>query len=225
MDERAVRREFHKLYYGSGVWTRTTWMGIKTLKCPLDLWAYQEIVSTVKPDVIVETGTAYGGSALFLASVMDVLGKGSIISVDINAQRNQPVHPRIQYLAGSSTDPVIVERVRKAVGNSETVLVILDSDHKKDHVAKELQAYAPMVTAGSYLIVEDTNLNGNPVAPNFGEGPGEAVQAFLKSHKEFETDHSMEKFLLTFNPGGFLKRVDSSRLPTNPHAKVPPNAA
>src|SRR5437899_3592940 len=156
---------------------------------------------------------------------MDVLGKGSIISVDINAQRNQPVHPRIQYLAGSSTEPAIVERVRKAVGNSETVLVILDSDHKKDHVAKELQAYAPMVTAGSYLIVEDTNLNGNPVAPNFGEGPGEAVQAFLKSHKEFETDHSMERFLLTFNPGGFLKRVDSSRLPTNPHDKLPPNAA
>jgi cephalosporin hydroxylase len=211
MDERAVRREFHKLYYGSGVWTRTTWLGIKTLKCPLDLWAYQEIVSAVRPDVIVETGTAYGGSALFLASVMDILGNGSIVSVDIKAQSDLPVHPRIQYVAGSSTDPVIVERVRKAVGNIETVLVILDSDHHGDHVARELQAYAPIVTPGSYLIVEDTNLNGNPVAPNFGEGPWEAVRAFLKSHKEFEADPSMEKFLLTFNPGGFLKRVDTSR--------------
>jgi cephalosporin hydroxylase len=106
---------------------------------------------------------------------------------------------------------VIVERVRKAVGNIETVLVILDSDHHGDHVARELQAYAPIVTPGSYLIVEDTNLNGNPVAPNFGEGPWEAVRSFLKSHKEFEADPSMEKFLLTFNPGGFLKRVDTSR--------------
>src|SRR2546428_12951001 len=193
MDERAVRREFHKLYYGSGVWTGAAWMGIKALKLPLDLWAYQEIVTPGKPDVIVETGTAYGGSALFWASVMDVLGKGSIISVDINAQRNQPVHPRIQYLAGSSTDPAIVERVRKAVGNSETVLVILDSDHKKDHVAKELQGYAPMVTAGSYLIVEGTNLNGNPRATDFGVGTGGTVQGLLKSHKEFESGHSMEQ--------------------------------
>ena len=213
MNDRAVRREFHKMYYESGVWTRTTWMGIPTLKCPLDLWAYQEIVSALKPDVIVETGTAYGGSALFLAYVMDILGKGLIVSVDIEAQGNLPVHKRIQYLAGSSTDRGIVERVGEIVRNLPCVLVILDSDHRKEHVLMELQAYAPMVTTGSYLIVEDTNLNGNPVAPNFGEGPTEAVREFRVSHPEFETDSFGEKFLLSFNPGGYLRRTGNPRKP------------
>ncbi len=219
MDPKSIRREFHKMYYESGVWTKTTWMGFQTLKCPLDLWTYQEIISAVKPDFVIETGTAYGGSALFLASVLDIIGEGSIISIDIKTQGNLPVHKRIQYVAGSSTDVAVVERVRKAAENRQPVLVILDSDHRREHVRKELEAYSPMVTPGSYIIVEDTNLNGHPVAPSFGDGPWEAVQEFLKSHREFQKDSSPEKFLLTFNPGGYLRRVGDPRTPGRAKAR------
>lgn len=201
---------FHRLYFDARAfnmtWRNTYWMGTAILKCPLDLWLYQEILHAVRPAVVIETGTAFGGSAHFLGSMLDIVGTGRVVTVDIDERPGRPAHPRVTYVTGSSTDPAIVSHVASLVGDASPVLVLLDSDHAKDHVLRELECYAPMVSRGSYLIVEDTNLNGHPVDPEFGPGPMEAIEAFLPSHQEFEHDASMDKFFLTFNPKGYLKR-------------------
>ena len=208
--------DFHKLYYNSGVWaTSTKWMGVPVQKCPLDLWVYQEIINEVRPGLIIETGTAYGGSALFMAHVCDLIGHGYVTSIDIAKDESRPKHPRIRYWDGSSIDPRIVHAAMMNVEEtSETgnppVLVILDSDHSRDYVLKEMEVYAPLVSVGSYLIVEDTNVHGHPVCPDHGPGPFEAVAEFLKTHPEFEIDHSREKFLMTQNPSGYLRRKHGS---------------
>jgi len=200
-----ITSDFHRLYYDSTVFAETYWLGTPALKCPLDLWVYQEILHEIRPDLIVETGTASGGSAHFLASVCDLIGHGEIITVDIEENPDRPRHPRITYLHGSSTDRGVLEQARQRVEGRERVLVILDSDHRKEHVLAELAAYSRFVTPGSYLIVEDTNL-GHPVRPDFGPGPMEAVTEFLAAHPEFTSDATREKHLLTFNPRGYLRR-------------------
>lgn len=199
--------EFHKHYYVSGIWRRQTkWMGTKILKCPLDLWIYQEIIQDKRPDLIIETGTMYGGSALFLAHMMGLAKiDGKVISIDI-ADRNPPKHPKIDYVLGSSTKANIVERVKKAAAKYNKVMLILDSDHRQQHVLRELQIYSPLVSKDQYIIVEDTNINGNPVKEGWGSGPKEAVDEFLTNNSDFTVDTSCEKFYLTFNPGGFLLR-------------------
>lgn len=201
--------DFHKLYYDSRhkTWRNTWWLGIRANKCPLDLWVYQEILFELKPDIIVECGTADGGSALFLASICDLLNKGKIISIDIEKKKNRPKHKRITYLLGSSTSQVIEDKVQGFIRSSDGVMVILDSDHDKEHVFNELKIYSEFVTKGSYIIVEDTNINGHPVKPDFGPGPMEAVEEFLEKNKDFIIDKSREKFYLTFNPNGFLKKL------------------
>jgi cephalosporin hydroxylase len=205
--EPAIVRAFHRLYYSSGskTWSNTYWFGTQTQKCPLDLWIYQEILHEVRPAAIVETGTASGGSALFLAALCDLLGTGEIVTVDIE-DRPRPSHPRVTYLSGSSTAPEIVSRVKELVGDRGPVLVILDSDHSQAHVRDELAAYASLVTSGSYLIVEDSNINGHPALTEFGPGPMEAIDEFLATSSDFEIDRTREKFLLTFNPRGYLRR-------------------
>jgi cephalosporin hydroxylase len=208
--ERDVIQEFHKLYYYSNVagktWSDTWWMGVPVLKCPLDLWIYQEIIFRVKPDLIIETGTYKGGTAHFFASMCEFIGSGEVVTIDVEEYPNRPAHPRITYLHGSSTDPKIVQRITERAAAVNSVLIILDSDHTMQHVRQEMELYAPMVTKGSYLIVEDTNINGNPVLPESGPGPNEAIVDYLQSHPEFTIDRSMEKLLMTFNPGGYLKR-------------------
>jgi cephalosporin hydroxylase len=201
---------FHDLYYnglpGEGyIFQRTLWMNVPCQKCPLDLWIYQELIAELRPDLIVETGTAEGGSALFMAHMLDLVGKGEIVTIDIR-DLPRPAHPRIKYVLGSSSDPGLIQSL---LGSRppETRLVILDSDHRKNHVLKELTLLAPCVSIGSYVIVEDTKINGHPVFSTFGAGPFEAVQELLPSHPEFMVDDSKEKFLLTFSPGGYLKRV------------------
>ena len=210
-DERSVVSEFHRLYFDARAfnmtWRNTYFMGQPILKCPLDLWLYQEIVHVLRPAVIVETGTAFGGSALYLASICDLVGTGRVVTVDVTDRPGRPVHPRITYLTGSSVDPEIVARIRTGIGSASPVMVLLDSDHGRDHVLAELEAYAPLITKGSYLVVEDTNLNGNPVEPDYGPGPMEATEAFLADHPEFAHDAAMDKFLLSFNPRGYLKRI------------------
>lgn len=209
-DERALVDEFHRLYFDARAfnmtWRNTFWMGHPILKCPLDLWLYQEILHRVRPAVVIETGTAFGASAHFIASMMDLVGTGRIITVDIEARAGRPAHPRITYVTGSSVAPEIVEQVRDLVGAAAPVLVLLDSDHARDHVLAELEAYSPMVTPGSYLIVEDTNLNGHPADPEFGPGPMEALDTFLSANPPFAHDTEMDKFFLTFNPRGYLRR-------------------
>lgn len=199
---------FHRLYYDAHdtTWARTFWRGVPVLKCPLDLWVYQEILFETRPDLIVETGTFGGGSAYYLANVCDLLGAGAVVTIDVDPQRDLPEHERITYVTGSSVDGEIVAEVGRRAGRAERVMVILDSDHSRDHVLRELELYGPLVTPGCYLVVEDTNVNGHPVVPHFGPGPMEALTAFLEGNEEFEVDRGREKLLLTFNPSGYLRR-------------------
>lgn len=205
LDKAAVSRA-HDVFYASNAWTQATWLGSQALKNPLDLWVYQEIMAETRPDVVIETGTYRGGSAHFLASVCDLLGSGEVVSIDIEPQRDDyPEHPRITYLAGrSSTDPDVLAEVRERVGGRRT-MIVLDSDHSQEHVDAELEAYAPFVPAGCYLIVEDSNIG--QIRPDLMPGPLQSIETFLASRSDFVIDREREKFLLTFNPSGYLKRV------------------
>jgi cephalosporin hydroxylase len=182
------------------------WLGAQALKNPLDLWVYQEIMVETRPELVVETGTYRGGSALFLASMCDLLGVGEVVSVDVEPVRDDyPEHPRITYLGGrSSTNPEVVDEVReRAAGRS--LLLILDSDHSQAHVEAELDAYAPLVPVGCYVVVEDSNIGR--IRKDLMPGPFEAIEAFLTRSDAFEIDREREKFLITFNPSGYLRRV------------------
>jgi cephalosporin hydroxylase len=205
LDGAAVARA-HQVFYASNAWTQATWLGSQALKNPLDLWVYQEIIAETRPDVVVETGTYRGGSAHFLASVCDLLGSGEVVSIDIEPLREDyPQHPRITYLAGrSSTDAGVLAEVRERVEGRRT-LIVLDSDHSQRHVEAELEAYAPLVPVGCYLIVEDSNIG--QIRKDLLPGPREAVETYLAHTNEFEIDRAREKFLLTFNPNGYLRRV------------------
>jgi len=204
-----VINRFHRLWYRKagqgGTWHSIHFLGVPIWKNPLDLWVYQEILFEIKPALIVESGTSFGGSAYYLAKVCDWLDRGRVVSIDIEEQSGRPLHPRIEYLTGSSTSDVILTKIGNLARDAETVLVILDSCHEKDHVLAELRSYSPFVTSGSYIIVEDTNVNGHPVNKKFGPGPMEAVDSFLLEAPEFSIDRSREKLLMTFNPRGFLR--------------------
>lgn len=202
---------FHKLYYDSmdRTWKDTFWCGVRTAKCPMDMWIYQEILWETRPDLIIECGTAWGGSALFLASMLELTSDGEIVTIDIVAAdeiTGRPDHPRITYLTGSSTAPGIVADIHARAEAAERVMVILDSDHSYEHVTAELKSYAALVSSGCYLVVEDTNVNGRPVAPDFGPGPGEAADDWFSTETDFDRDSSREKFMMTFNPGGWFRR-------------------
>lgn len=207
--ERAVTSWFHRLYYlaPERTWENTRWLGTKIQKFPGDVWIYQEILHELRPDLIIETGTNWGGSAFYMASICDLLGHGRVLTIDLDAKPDPPEHERITYLAGSSTAPETLERVREHFVGVETCLVILDSDHSYEHVRDELRCYCELVTPGSYLIVEDTNIAGHPVLGGLPRGPYESVQEFLATDPRFELDLEREKFMMTFNPHGYLKRV------------------
>ncbi|HST52672.1 MAG TPA: CmcI family methyltransferase [Pyrinomonadaceae bacterium] len=209
---RIVRR-FHRLYYATSrrTWRNTFFLGVPVAKCPLDLWVYQEIIHEVRPDVIVETGTAHGGSALYMAATCEMVGCGRVISVDLAARANLPRHPRVTYVEGSSVARETFESVRSQIRPGERVMVVLDSDHSRQHVLAELRLYGELVTPGSYLVVEDTNVHGHPVFRSHGPGPHEAVADFLREDARFDADESREKFYMTFNPRGYLKRLPRPR--------------
>jgi cephalosporin hydroxylase len=205
---RVITNQFHRLYYYSrGTWKNTSWLGTPLRKCPLDLWIYQEIIHEVKPDVIIECGTFQGGSALFFANICDLVGNGRVLTIDIREYEKRPKHERVTFLVGSSTSEEIVKKVRNLVEQDERVMVVLDSDHSMHHVLNEMRIYGEFVTPGSYLIVEDTNINGHPVRPQYDPGPMGAVRIFLKENEAFAVDAVQEKFYLTFNPNGYLKRI------------------
>lgn len=210
-DEQAIVDAFHKLYYGQRVEGRQTvllsWFGHRILKCPFDIWTYQEIITETKPELIVECGTRYGGGALYLASLLDLRGgPGTVLTIDITAMKNRPVHPRIRYVAGSTLDADVVAQVRAAAAGKRT-MVILDSDHSAAQVAGELKIYPQFVTPGCYLIVDDTDLGGHPVMPEHGPGPTEALDEWYPTQADFVIDPSRERFMLSLNPRGYLKRV------------------
>jgi cephalosporin hydroxylase len=201
---------FHYFYYRDSetTWSTTNYLGVPIQKLPLDLWRYHDILWQTRPDVIVETGTNRGGSALFLAHLCDRLGTGRIITVDIVDRPEVPKHPRITYIVGSSTDPQIFAQVTGQLKPGERVMVALDSDHSRDHVVRELELYSPLVSRDCYLIVEDTNVNGHPVSRSHGPGPMEALEVFPWKKAGFEHDDQIvERYMVTFFPKGWLKRV------------------
>jgi cephalosporin hydroxylase len=212
MTRQDVIDDFLRLFHTSWLetWANTTWLGVPSEKPATDLWIYQEIIAELRPDFVIETGTRYGGSALYMATVCEALGHGRVITVDMQELASsascRPEHPRITYLTGSSTSPQTIEQLRRTVSGAQCVMVVLDSDHSMTHVSDELRLYRDLVTEGSYLIVEDTQFNGHPTAPDHGPGPWEAVEVFLKSAPEFSPDREREKFMLTFNPRGYLRK-------------------
>jgi cephalosporin hydroxylase len=170
------------------------------------MWVYQEILYETRPDLLIETGTQYGGSTRFYASVLDLLGAGEIVTIDIDTSAvhaDVHAHPRITVVESSSTDPALAADIRRRA-EGKRVMVILDSDHQRDHVARELELWSDLVSPGCYLVVEDTAL-GEAYLPGWG-GSLAALEAWLPGHPEFERDAGREKFLVTVNPGGYLRR-------------------
>lgn len=200
---------FHKLIYfhrRDSTWMNTYWMGVRVEKIPFDLWVQQEIIFETKPDLLIEAGTFDGGSAMFYASLFDLMGQGEVVSVDIAPQPNLPSHPRVEFITASSIAPSTIEFLRERSSGKRTML-ILDSDHSEAHVRQELALLSDLVSPGCYLIVEDTNVNGHPTLPEHGPGPMEALNDWLKTNPPFISDPSREKYMVTFHPRGYWKRL------------------
>lgn len=193
-------------------WFKNRWLGIPTWQNPLDVWVTQEIIVETEPQVIVEAGTFHGGSALLWAMILEQVDPdGEIITIDINNQSQRArAHPigreRVTFLTGSSTSERIVAKVKEQVAGRRA-LVILDSNHSRDHVFAELHAYADLVPVGGYIVVQDSVVNGHPVEWDQGPGPYEAIEDFLAEDDRFVVDRSRERLMMTANPMGFLKRV------------------
>ena len=160
----------------------------------------------MRPDWVIETGTGNGARALFLASMCELLAHGEVLSLDSEPAEGLPCHPRLHYRRGDPTGAETVADVRDTVGDARA-LVVLGTCADRATMAREVEAYGPLVPVGSYVVVADTIVNGHPVWPAFGPGPAEAVKQFLSAHGEFAPDPLMEKYSLTFNPGGFLRRT------------------
>jgi cephalosporin hydroxylase len=216
-----VTREFTTVYHDLKEQTfgSTSWLQVPLVKTPSDMLAFQQIIVETRPDLIVETGVYVGGSALLFASIQELLGiDGGVIAVDVDLSVvNDRVrdHPRIELIEGSSTDPKIVSRIRSAA-RERRVMVDLDADHRAHHVLEELQTYAPLVTPGCYLVVEDGFLGGRPVRPDAVPGPSEALEAWLAEDPPFEVDRWRERYLLTQNPRGYLRRTGDGRSARKP---------
>lgn len=201
-----------------------SWMGRPIIQNPVDIIALQEIIWNVKPDLIIETGIAHGGSLIYYASLLElnaVCGynpHAKIIGIDIELREHNrkkimehPLYRRIHLLDGSSVSSVIIEKVYEFSKNYNTILVILDSNHTHEHVLAELNAYAPLVTCGSYCIVFDTHIEYFTYAKRpWGKGnnPLTALKAYLEQHNEFEVDPIIDnKLFISVAPGGYLKRI------------------
>jgi cephalosporin hydroxylase len=204
-----------------------SWMGRPIIQLPQDILAMQELIWTVQPDLIIETGIAHGGSIIFSASMLELNAacggpedsKVLALDIDIRAHNRAAIeaHPlsrRIRMIEGSSIARDVVEQVRAGAAGRKRVLVCLDSNHTHDHVLAELEAYAPLVSVGSYCVVFDTLIEDMPgeMFPDRPWGPGNnpktAVHAYLKNHPEFEIDKAVEhKLLLTVAPDGYLRRI------------------
>jgi cephalosporin hydroxylase len=192
---RVVADAFHQLYYNSLAWDQNQFLGYPIQQCPFDLQVYQELIHRLRPEFIVQTGVAAGGSILHFAALLDLIGADGdavVIGVDIalSARARTLRHPRVRLIEGSSTDPAVVERV-KSFAPGGCGLVSLDSDHSAAHVLNELRIYRQFVGVGSYLVAEDTNVNGHPVFPHFGPGPYEAAAAFLQQEPAYIRDDSV----------------------------------
>ena len=202
-----------------------TWMGVPILQLATDILALQQIIWEVKPDLIIETGVAYGGSVIYSASMLELLGgEGEVVGIDIDIREHNrkaiekhPMFKRITLIEGSSIDEEIVTKVKEIAKNKKSIMVVLDSNHSHDHVLNELKIYSELVSVNSYIIVFDTNIErfhekvsvGRPYRPwGVGNNPWTAVQEFLTENDNFAIDKSIEnKIVLTSAPDGYLKKI------------------
>jgi cephalosporin hydroxylase len=203
----ATRRYHEELIVETKHFRDITWLNQPIWQNPLDLWTIQEAISEIRPALLIEIGTYRGGSALFCAHVMSLLGHGRVLTIDI-AKQHDLAHPRIEFLIGDSTDDEVVGRARAAARAADgPVMVILDGLHDRDHVARELELYGPLVTRGSLLLSQDGIIDQLEIFGDSRPGPLEANRAFLDRHPEFEYDRERnEKFLVTDHPLGWMRR-------------------
>jgi cephalosporin hydroxylase len=200
-----------------------TWMGRPIIKFPSDIVATQEIVWSVKPDLIIETGIAHGGSLVLSASLLEMIGgEGKVLGIDIDIREHNrkeieahPMMKRIQMIEGSSTAPEVIDQVRSIASKAKRVMVFLDSLHSHEHVYNELQLYAPIVTVGSYLVLPDTFIEYFPKGYyshnrpwDVGNNPMTAMRQFLEENNDFEVDQALcSKLMITEAFDGYLRRV------------------
>jgi cephalosporin hydroxylase len=197
-----------------------SWMGRPIIQFPQDMIAMQELIWEIKPDLIIETGIAHGGSLIYYASIMELIGKGEILGIDIDIREHNkkeieshPMYKRISMIQGSSIDQNIIEQVKEKAKGKKTIMVSLDSNHTHDHVLEELKLYSPFVTVDSYCIVYDTIIEDMPAKMydrpwDVGNNPKTAVWEFLKTNSDFEIDKSIDnKLMISVAPDGYLKRV------------------
>ncbi len=199
-----------------------SWMGRPIIQYPQDMIAMQEIIWEVKPDLIIETGIAHGGSLIYYASILELLGNGEVLGIDIDIREHNkreiekhPMFRRINMIQGSSIDAAIVDEVRKQAEGKKKIMVCLDSNHTHDHVLSELEMYAGFVSLNSYLVVFDTIVEHLPEGYfsqsrpwGIANNPKTAVESFLKTNSNFVVDESIDnKLLISVAPGGYLKRV------------------
>ncbi len=206
---RMTLREWLLRHQSEVIFDKCSWMGLTTVKNPLDAWIYQEILYEVQPDVVVEIGSWIGGGTLYLAHLMDIIGKGRVVSVDIDREHYRAKHDRITTITGDSSSEAVVSEVTRLC-EGKKVLVLHDGGHTREQVIKDLAAYSKLVSVGSYLIVEDGIVDlfeSDESLGLSGDGPLAAVEEFLKSNRDFVVDADRERYILTYNPRGFLKRV------------------
>ena len=208
IDAKEILRLANIIYFRSQVYDKTRWMGVRTAKCPMDMWMYQELIFRLKTDLIIETGTLNGGSASFFAHMLDIMGRGKVITIDINDDiQGRPQHQRIEYIKGSSIDPDVVNSLMPAVREANSVMVILDADHRAPFKLQELELYSPLVSVGNYIIAEDSCFDEYPAWPEYGPGPATAIKEFIERTDRFEIDRELEQHMITFAPRGFIKRI------------------
>jgi cephalosporin hydroxylase len=195
-----------------------SWMGRPVIQLPEDLLRVQELIYKLRPDVIVETGVAHGGTSIFFASLFEILGHGRVISIDIeikphnrSAIENHPLKRRITLIERSSIAPETLEEVRDLIYPNEKVMIILDSNHTKEHVRKELELYGPLATSGSYVVAEDGIMADLSDVPGgrtewATDNPKSAVHEFLATHPEFELDSEPTRLGTTYWPDGYLRK-------------------
>jgi cephalosporin hydroxylase len=206
--ERLVTRMFStRLTRKTTNWAHCHWLGQRCWQNVLDLWTIQETLTEIRPALLIEARTNRGAAALYYAHQFDLMGHGRLVTIDI-AKMHDLTHPRVDFLLGSSVSAPILDTVRARVATAGgPILVILDSDHRDTHVLAELDAYAPFVTPGSYVLVQDGIIDELPSFAGDRPGPLPAIRLFLSKHPEFEVDHARcDRFLVTQHPMGWLRR-------------------
>ncbi len=218
----AAAREFNNASNSAQYSYNFSWMGRPVIQYPQDMIAMQEIIWNIKPDLIIETGIAHGGSLIYYASLLELIGNGEVLGVDIDIREHNrkeiekhPMFKRIEMIQGSSIDEATVAKVKEHIHGRKNILVVLDSNHTHGHVLKELELYSPFVSVDSYIIVYDTIVEYLPEGYfsqsrpwGIGNNPKTAVQEFLKNNDNFIIDEMIDnKLLISVAPGGYLKRV------------------